>query len=111
MIDVEPPLQSGPPAVPHESFCTYLAKQFIAKKGFELAQIPEVARLRDACAPSSPDPTAMRFRSLPWSIARHGLMRRLALARTNKEIGESCLKYTGTVHRNKCSPLPFSRLW
>jgi hypothetical protein len=49
MIDVEPPLQSGPPAVPHESFCTHLAKQFIAKKGFELAQIAEVARLRDAC--------------------------------------------------------------
>ena len=30
----------GQPEIPYEPFCIYLAKQFIAKKGFELASIP-----------------------------------------------------------------------
>src|SRR5215471_6409277 len=40
---------SGPPEPHPDTFCTYLAKQFIAKKGFEVARVPEVAPLYQLC--------------------------------------------------------------
>jgi hypothetical protein len=40
----QPETQPAPPQPSAETFCTYLAKQFIAKKGFEVARIPEVTR-------------------------------------------------------------------
>src|SRR5215471_17378629 len=40
---------SAPPEPRYDTFCTYLAKQFIAKKGFEVARVPEVANLYQSC--------------------------------------------------------------
>jgi rhomboid protease GluP len=102
MSDVEPPVQSGPPAVPHESFCTYLAKQFIAKKGFELAHIPEVERLRQACdiVLTRSDGYTLSILAMVDREARPGAVFGLGVDEL-RGIGESCLKYTGTVHRNK----------
>lgn len=50
MTYIESPFDSGDANVSSETFCTYLAKQFIAKKGFEVARIPEIKRLYDVCA-------------------------------------------------------------
>jgi rhomboid protease GluP len=102
MTDVEPPVQSGPPAASHESFCTYLVKQFVAKKGLELAHVPEIERLRDAC-----DIILTRSDGYTFSIlamvdreARPDAAFGLG-ADELKEIGESCLKYTGAVQSTK----------
>ena len=35
----------GQPEIPHQPFCIYLARQFIAKKGFEPASVPEAEKL------------------------------------------------------------------
>src|SRR5450631_858549 len=46
MTSTDPPPPSfQQPEIPYQTFRTYLARQFIAKKGFEVASIPEVREL------------------------------------------------------------------
>lgn len=42
------PSAAGPSGAPAQTFCTYLAKQFIAKKGFGVPQFPELQTLAAA---------------------------------------------------------------
>jgi len=94
-------LKQAQPESRSETFCTYLAKQFIAKKGFELARVPEVQRLQDACeivltrSGYSFDILCMVDREArPNAIFDIG-------AEELREIGRACLKYAGEVNRRK----------
>ncbi len=102
MTRLEPTFGAPQPQIPRETFCTYLAKQFIAKKGFELARVPEIDALYDVC-----DIVLTRSDGYTFSIlgmvdreARPGAIFDMGVDQL-REIGEACLKYTGVVSRTK----------
>lgn len=90
------------PEAPAETFCTYLAKQFIAKKGFEVAHVPEVERLYDGC-----EIVLARSDGYPFGLL--AMVDREALpgaaltigAEELEQIGEACLKYVGKINRRQ----------
>jgi rhomboid protease GluP len=102
MTHVERPFHSALPETPSETFCTYLAKQLIAKKGFEIANVPEVGEL---AAPGDillthSDGYAFTVLCLIDREAYPNATFDLDVDRV-RQIGETCLQYTGTMHRNK----------
>lgn len=92
----------GDPKIQHQPFSVYLAKQFIAKKGFEVASIPEVQEL---AAPGNI--------LLTYTDGHAFTIFRIVDRETNpqaafsldveklRRIGEACLKYTGKINRAK----------
>jgi len=99
MPDIEPSFRSGEPNTSHETFCTYLAKQLIAKKGFELAGIPEAKRLHEACdiVLTQSDGYTFSVLCMVDREARPNAAFSIA-AEELEEIGKACLKYCGTVN-------------
>jgi rhomboid protease GluP len=96
------PSYFGRPEVPHQTSCTYLAKQFIAKNGFEIASIPEVQELvalSDIVLTHS-DGYTFTILCMIDREAHPDKIFNLGVDEI-REIGEACLKYTGEMHRTK----------
>src|SRR6266850_2447785 len=90
------------PEIPSQSFCAYLAKQFIAKKGFDIARVPEIGRFAAVS-----DIILTRSDGYTFSIlcmidrdANPGKIFNLGVEEL-REIGDACLKYTGKINRSK----------
>jgi len=85
--------------VPHDTFCTYLARQLIAKKGFSEGTVPEANELADYC-----DIILTRHDGLNLTIAclvdrEAHPGKTFALSPYAVEaVGEACLKYTGRMN-------------
>lgn len=96
------PPSSVQPDASSETFCAYLAKQFMAKQGFEVARVPEVERLHDTCE-------IVLVRSDGYTFGILAMVDREARpgARFNigveelEQIGEACLKYSGKINRRQ----------
>lgn len=92
----------GQPEIPQESFAIYLAKQFIAKKGFEPASVPEAEKLAavsDIVLTQS-DGYTLTMLCMIDRETRPGAVFRLDVDEV-RQIGEACLQYTGKINRNK----------
>jgi rhomboid protease GluP len=92
----------GHPKIQHEAFSVYLAKQFIAKKGFEVARIPEVQEL---AAPGTilltyTDGYAFTILCIVDRETNPRAAFSLGVDQVRR-IGEACLKYTGKINRAK----------
>jgi rhomboid protease GluP len=99
--DPTPPA-SGPPEIPSQTFCIYLARQFIAKKGFDIARAPELERLAAVSDVVLTQSDGYRF-SILCMIDREahpGKIFNLDVEEL-REIGEACLKYAGKIHRRQ----------
>jgi rhomboid protease GluP len=92
----------GPPEIPLQTFCIYLARQFIAKKGFGIARAPELERLAAASDIVLTQSDGYRF-SILCMIDREahpGKIFNLGVEEL-REIGEACLKYAGKINRRQ----------
>jgi rhomboid protease GluP len=99
--DPTPPT-SGRPQVPPQTFCIYLARQFIAKKGFGIARAPELeplAAVSDVVLTQS-DGHTFSILCMIDREAHPGKIFNLGVEEL-REIGETCLKYAGKVGRRK----------
>jgi rhomboid protease GluP len=105
MSEIEPIPDSVPPetspARPEpasDTFCTRLAGQFIAKKGFEAARVPEVARLCELCeiVLTRSDGYAFGILCMVDRDARPDATFPMSVEEFHA-IGEACLKYAGKV--------------
>jgi len=82
-----------------DTFCTYLAKQFIAKMGFDVARVPEVAALYQLCEVVLTRSDGYTFGILcmvdrdarPDAIFSMGV-------EDLRAIGQACQKYAGKVN-------------
>src|SRR3978361_35260 len=99
--DPTPP-GSGPPQVPLQTSSIYLARQFIAKKGFGIAREPELERLAAVSDIVLTQSDGYRFNVLCMidREAHPGKIFDLEVEEL-REIGEACLKYAGKVGRKK----------
>ena len=102
MSQIEAQFYADAQAAPAETFCTYLAKQLIAKMGFEIARFPEVKRLYDSCEVvlARSDGYALSILCLVDREARPNAIFGMGMDAL-EEIGEACLKYTGKINRQK----------
>jgi rhomboid protease GluP len=99
LTDAAPASVSSPSEADHQTFCTYLAKQFIARKGFGVPQIPELQKL----AASSDIVLAYSdgySLTILCMVDREKTPDRIFTASTDdvEEVGKACLKYTGRVN-------------
>jgi rhomboid protease GluP len=88
--------------IPYQSFAVYLAKQFIAKKGFEPAIVPEAKRLTavsDIVLTHS-DGYTLSILCIIDRETRPDAAFHLDVEEV-QQIGEACLRYTGQVNRAK----------
>lgn len=97
--------EAPPPASPTnfpETFCTYLAKQFIARQGFEMARVPEAERLYDACeiVLARSDGYTFCILAMVDREARPGAAFNIGVEEL-EQIGEACLKYAGKINRRQ----------
>ena len=99
--DPTPPA-SGRPELPSQTFCIYLARQFIAKKGFEVARAPELEPLAAASDVVLTQSDGYTF-SILCMIDREAYPGKIFNLDVEelREIGEACLKYAGKVGRRK----------
>jgi len=90
------------PVATQDTFCTYLAKQFIAKKGFSAAFVPELAPLTAVCDSVLTFSDGMTFSILCLidGEAHPGKSFDLTISDV-QAIGESCLKYAAKVRRRQ----------
>jgi rhomboid protease GluP len=90
---------SAPPEPRYDTFCTYLAKQFIAKKGFEVARVPEVARLYELCeiVLTRSDGYSFGILCMVDRDARPNAIFPMGVEEL-RAIGQACLKYAGKVN-------------
>ena len=85
-----------------ESFASYLAKNYVAKKGFQIGTVPEAQKLK-----SNNDIILTRADGLSFEIicivdAESDPRKRFTLSIGDVEtIGKQCTKYAGRVHRTK----------
>jgi rhomboid protease GluP len=94
-----PPQTRPPPPQPHpDTFCTYLARQFIAKKGFDVARAPELARLYQFCeiVLTRSDGCGFDILCMVDRDARPDARFSMAIADL-RAIGQACLKYRGKL--------------
>jgi rhomboid protease GluP len=89
----------GTPGIPPETFCIYLAKQFIAKKGFELAHVPEVQKLAAVCDIVLTQSDGYTFTMIDREAHPNEVFS-LGVDEA-RQIGETCLKYTGKINSAK----------
>lgn len=102
MTRIEPPFRSDQPNILSEPFCTYLAKQFIAKKGFEIASVPEA---QDLAGPGDilltySDGYTFTILCMIDRETYPGATFDLDADRV-RQIGEACRPYNGKVNRRK----------
>jgi membrane associated rhomboid family serine protease len=85
-----------------DTFCLYLAKQFIAKRGFTVGTVPEADELAEHCdiVLSRHDGFALTIACMIDRETHPGRTFDLS-PNTVEEIGKACLKYTGKVNFNK----------
>jgi rhomboid protease GluP len=103
MIDTEVFQQHfDEPTISDHTFCVYLARQFMAKKGFEFAHVPEAEQL---AAASDIVLTLSDGFSLTMlcMVDRETYPNKIFNLTVDKvrDIGEACLVYTGKVNRAK----------
>lgn len=85
-----------------DTFCTYLAKQFIAKKGFSAAFVPELASLTAVCDSVLTFSDGMTFSILCLIDAEAHPGKSFDLTMSDvQSIGEACLKYAAKVRRRQ----------
>jgi rhomboid protease GluP len=102
MMRIEPPFQSTQPEIPAKTFCTYLARQFIAKKGFQVANIPEAQELAAPGHIVLTHSDGYTFTILCMIDRETNPDARFGLDIDRvRRIGEACLQYTGKVNRAK----------
>ena len=92
----------GQPEIPHEPFSTYLAKQFIAKKGFEPESVPEAEKLAavsDIVLTQSDGYTFTILCMIDRETHPDAVFE-LDVEEVRR-IGEACLQYTGEINRAK----------
>jgi rhomboid protease GluP len=92
----------GQPEIPHQPFSIYLAKQFIAKKGFEPASVPEVEKLAavsDIVLTQSDGYTFTILCMIDRETHPDAVFE-LDVEEVRR-IGEACLQYTGEINRAK----------
>jgi rhomboid protease GluP len=95
-------LTNGRPEAPFQTFCTYLAKQFIAKKGFGFTRIPEVQPLAAACDIVLAHSDGYNLTILCMIDREKNPDRIFTLGSPEVEaIGKACLKYTGRTTFNR----------
>jgi rhomboid protease GluP len=84
------------------SYCTYLARQFVAKKGFEVARIPEAKRLYEISeiVLTRSDGYTFGILCMVDREARPNATFRMSVDEL-EAIGEACLKYTARVNGQK----------
>jgi rhomboid protease GluP len=82
-----------------DTFCTYLAKQFIAKMGFDVARVPEVARLYQLCeiVLTRTDGHTFGILCMVDRDARPDATFSMGVEEL-RAIGQACLKYAGKVN-------------
>jgi rhomboid protease GluP len=98
----EPHAGVRPPPPATDTFCSYLAKQFIAKKGFGVANVPEAQRLYEIC-------DIVLARSDGYSFGLLCMVDREARPNATfgmdveelEAIGKACLMYAGSVNGRK----------
>lgn len=85
-----------------EPFAIYLAKQFIAKKGFEPAIVPEAEKLAAVSdiVLSHSDGFTLTVLCMIDRETRPGAVFDLDVDEV-RQIGEACLQYTGKINRNQ----------
>jgi rhomboid protease GluP len=90
---------SAPPQPRHDTFCTYLAKQFVAKMGFDVARVPEIARLYQLCeiVLTRSDGYTFGILCMVDREARPNATFSMGVEEL-RAIGQACLKYAGKVH-------------
>ena len=108
MTRSEPPFHSSQPVQPQtlpNTFCIYLAKQFIVKQGFQPARAPELAGLADACDVllTFADGYSFIIVCMIDRQARPDRSRAITIDELD-DIGQKCLKYTAKVRANKIQP-------
>jgi rhomboid protease GluP len=94
-----PEISSARPEASSNSLCTHLARQFLAKKGFEVARVPEVASLYQLCE-------IVLTRSDGFSFGVLCMVDRDARPEATfpmpieelEAIGQACLQYAGKVN-------------
>ena len=103
MTSTDPtPPDFGTPEIPPETFCIYLAKQFIAKKGFEFAYVPEVKKLAAVSDIVLAQSDGYTFTILCMIDREAHPNEAFSLGVDEvRQIGETCLKYTGKVNSAK----------
>jgi rhomboid protease GluP len=85
-----------------QTFATYLAKQYIVKKGFRPGTVPEANALMSAADVVLTLSDGMRFEIVCIVDREKNAGRRFAIARDAlEEIGRSCLKYAGKMGRTQ----------
>jgi rhomboid protease GluP len=90
---------SAPPEPRHDTLCIYLAKQFIAKMGFDVARVPEVMRLYELCE-------VVLTRSDGYTFGILCMVDRNARPNATfsmgveelRTIGQACVKYAGKLN-------------
>ncbi len=101
-------LESGPApasdaaAEVRDTFCVYLARQFIANRGFTVGAAPEADELAEHCdiVLSRHDGFALTIACMIDRETHPGKTFDLS-RQTVEDIGQACLKYTGKVNFNK----------
>ncbi len=85
-----------------DTFCTYLARQFVAKQGYSIGVVAEAAPLSDNCdiALMHHDGYSLTLVCLIDREAHPGKTFDLT-AEAVSDIGKACLQYTGRIHRAK----------
>ena len=103
MTSTDPtPPDFGTSEIPPETFCIYLAKQFIAKKGFELASVPEVQKLAAVSDIVLTQSDGYTFTILCMIDREAYPNEAFSLGIDEvRQIGETCLKYTGKINSAK----------
>lgn len=85
-----------------QSFAGYLARQYIAKKGFRAGTVPEAEGLVAASDIVLTLSDGVRFHIICMVDREAHPDKRFMLSRDEiDEIGKSCLKYSGTINRAK----------
>lgn len=98
LTDTQEPDAGGSRVLP-DTFCTYLAKQFIAKRGFRPGHFPEAERLATACdlLLTASDGYSLTMLCMVDRELRPGAQFSLSVEEV-RSIGDACLRYAGKVN-------------
>jgi len=85
-----------------DTFAVYLAKQYIAKKGFTVGTVPEASALAEECDIILTGLTAMNLQLICMVDCEANPGKRFTMSPSAvEEIGQQCLKYSGAINGSK----------